>query len=80
VAPVPPVHLDPPQPVQVAVVGILGTVRVGETAEEAVVPEGQAESMGHGRVVGEAGAAEGRGVGRRARHDQRIGKFTKSFR
>ena len=53
--PVPPVDLDPPQPVQVAIMGILGAVRVDEMTEEDVVPKGQAERPGHGRVVGEAG-------------------------
>ena len=68
-APVPPVHLDPPQPVQVAVMGILGAVWVDEMAEEDVIPEGQAERPGHGRVVGEAGKAEWRKVGLGAGHD-----------
>jgi hypothetical protein len=52
VTPVPPLDLDPLQPVQVAVMGILGAVRVDETAEEDVVPEGQTERTGHCRVVG----------------------------
>ena len=79
VAPVPPMDLDPPQPVQVAVIGILGAVWVDEMTKEDVVPEGQAERAGHGRVVGKAGKAEWRGfgLGAGAGHDWWNGKIHK---
>lgn len=56
--PVPPIDLNAPEPVEIAIVRVSLTMRVDEAAEKNVVPERKAHDSGHGLVVREVAASE----------------------